>query len=642
MLIKSMDALLAHCSNVADVSHFFISLTIRTPIEFANRYDSEEEVLSASRQVLGNANLSTISQLVSLWELANHWADDAAEQTARCYSEPLCRQDQRVSVPSSQIGQFGKTLSVLPRQKFRRRRFVAEPITAPSDASKYAQPRADQLWLLFLQINDAGSLWNQYCTLSGPLQEAFGQSKIESWLACPTSTLSRAVNTASRWAAWCEQNGVSPWMPSALEVGLWLRSLRAKGPTAARGAFAALKWLQRHVGAPFHTASEEVASYGVDAPEHEEIPASPMSVALWVLLEQVLGSANAGDPFKLLSACWIFLLVGCVRFKHLQQSRLIECYADGLEFLCAKGKARVRGAQRPFRWRMPRFGITGIDLFKVWSKLLRTAFEDLKGVGFVLPDFRPKRVPLERVTGLAEGPMPRWKFTRLSTAMFKQLGVTYVHRGKPSALTYASRRVLPTLADIAGFRPREMLAIGAWMDSKRPSLQEMSWRLAMPLRYSDNKLALSQRLKSELIGAARLAWSRWCCQKESRDPSWEDLIPLWPRRAEVSSAVPAALPGKQTEGSSSPLLSEPSISDAEDDRDEPTWLLPASSKRSKLHLQSAVTPGTTQCGKKLRRPEEGAGLEKALATGREWSPTCFRKLPESSQERWLGFSKLHT
>ena len=97
-----------------------------------------------------------------------------------------------------------------------------------------------------------------------------------------------------------------------------------------------------------------------------------------------------GDPVKLLSACWLFLLVGCVRFKHLQQSHLTECRGR-LEPLCARGKARVRGAQRPFRWRMPRFGITGVDVFQVWSKLLRNTFQDLKEMGFLLPDFKPKR-----------------------------------------------------------------------------------------------------------------------------------------------------------------------------------------------------------------------------------------------------------
>ena len=100
--------------------------------------------------------------------------------------------------------------------------------------------------------------------------------------------------------------------------------------------------------------------------------------------------------------------------------------------------------------------------------------------------------------------MPRWKFTRMSAALFKKLGVKYLHKGKPSALTYMSRRVLPAPADISDFRPRETLAI------------------------------VSQRLKSELIKAAQVA--RFCCQKQhTHDPSWEDLIPLWPGRAELAA-----------------------------------------------------------------------------------------------------------
>ena len=39
---------------------------------------------------------------------------------------------------------------------------------------------------------------------------------------------------------------------------------------------------------------------------------------------------------------------------------------------------------------MRRFGVAGVDLFQVWSKLLRTMFQDLKALGFVLPDPRAK------------------------------------------------------------------------------------------------------------------------------------------------------------------------------------------------------------------------------------------------------------
>ena len=94
----------------------------------------------------------------------------------------------------------------------------------------------------------------------------------------------------------------------------------------------------------------------------------------------------------------------------------------------------------------------------------------------------------------------------MSAALFKKLGIKYLHKGKPSALTYMSRRVLPALADISDFRPRETLAI------------------------------VSQRLKSELIKAAQVA--RFCCQKQhTHDPSWEDLIPLLKSKAKQTEIL---------------------------------------------------------------------------------------------------------
>ena len=191
---NSMDALLAHCSDVADARHFFHSLRILSPIEFANRFDSVEEVLSASQQSLGNPSLSIVSQLVSLWELANSWADDVAEQTACCFKEPLQLQVRHIGavIPNRSTGKSTECLAW--------RQISPQQTCAAS---------ADQLWLLFLQINYAGLLWSQYYNLSDPLQQAFGETKIGSWLACQSS-LSRAANTASCWTC----------------VVLWLRSVK--------------------------------------------------------------------------------------------------------------------------------------------------------------------------------------------------------------------------------------------------------------------------------------------------------------------------------------------------------------------------------------------------------------------------------
>ena len=170
---NSMDAFLAHCSDVADARHL-------------------EEVLSASQQSLGNPSLSIVSQLVSLWELANSWADDVAEQAARCFKEPLQLQVRHIGavIPNRSTGKSIECLAW--------RQISPQQTCAAS---------ADQLWLLFLQIDDAGLLWSQYYNLSDPLQQAFGETKIDSWLACQSS-LSRAVNTASCWtcvvcATWC-------------------------------------------------------------------------------------------------------------------------------------------------------------------------------------------------------------------------------------------------------------------------------------------------------------------------------------------------------------------------------------------------------------------------------------------------------
>ena len=636
-----MDSLLAHCSATEAGRHFFQTWKLQSPIEFANYFDSQEDVRKAASQTWDQPAESLVLQLCEMWSLANVWADHAAQLTAQSFDEhPVTRSS---ACSSTHLPHARQQLSIAPRAlpsaKFSRRRCTSTPQGAVSQNIQRSARLAEKLWSLFIEIGVAGSLWTQYQGLSEALRLEFRESKLDSWNQLPTSCLSRAVSTANRWTRWCLQSGVQPWMPTPLEVGLWLRSLRRRGPTSPRGVLTVLRWLQLHLGAVFHAELDEVARHGVIEPGHEAMPATPMTISMWVKLEQILADTSSGDAVKMLCATWIFLLVGCVRFAHIQRSSLTQCFETGLEFFCNRGKARVRGVQAPFRWSMPRHGITGIDLYQVWSSIVLRVFGDLTQLTFILPDFAPSRVTLDKVRGLDAIAMPLWKFVRMSRSLFHMLGFDCQHRGRSTALSYMSRRVLPTLADMSSFKPRELLAVGAWVDSKRPSMQAISWRLAMPLRYSDKKLLVARQLKSELVIAARLALNAWRSRYGDSAPTWDDLLPLWPKRSFAQRHVVKSqqrIVDARTDdpASSSSAESTPSIGTSV------AWLLPTSGARCKLHLQSEHSCNMGQCGKKFSRPEDGVGLDAALATGRSWSPTCFRRLPESAREAWKRFGEV--
>ena len=573
-----MDSLLAHCSATEAGRHFFQIWKLQSPIEFANYFDSQEDVRRAASQIWDQPDQIIVNQLCEMWSLANVWADHAAQLTAQSFDEhPVSRS---YACSTAQLPLARQHLPIAPRAlpsaKFSRRRCTATPQGTVSQNVQHSSRLAEKLWSLFIEIGVAGSLWAQFQGLSETLQLAFRESKLDSWKQLPISSLSRAVSTANRWTTWCLQSGVLPWKPTPLEVGLWLRSLRRRGPTAPRGALTVLRFLQLHLGAVFHAELDEVARHGVIEPGHEEKPATPMTISMWVQLEQVLADTSSGDAVKMLCATWIFLLVGCVRFAHIQRSSLTQCSETGLEFFCNRGKARVRGVQAPFRWSMPRHGITGIDLYQVWSSIVLKAFGELTQLTFILPDFSPSRVTLDKVRGLNAAAMPLWKFVRMSRTLFRMLGLDCHHKGRSTALSYMSRRVLPTLADMSNFKPRELLAVGAWVDNKRPSMQAISWRLAMPLRYSDKKLLVARQLKSELVIAAQLAFNAWRTRYGDAAPTWDDLLPLWPNRALAQRRVVANNPRRISDVRLDDPDSSPSAESAPSVGASVAWLLPTS------------------------------------------------------------------
>ena len=62
------------------------------------------------------------------------------------------------------------------------------------------------------------------------------------------------------------------------------------------------------------------------------------------------------------------------------------------------------------------------------------------------------------------------------------------------------------------------------------------------------------------------------------------------------------------------------------------WLL-AQGLKGCLHVAHEIDLGCTLCGRHLKCPQEGQGLQQALEAGRPWSPRCFDKLSEE-QKRW--------
>ena len=131
---------------------------------------------------------------------------------------------------------------------------------------------------------------------------------------------------------------VSSVKPCAVHVALWLRSLDDQ-PTVPSITFAAIKWLETHMSFTFFVADPEVAHWRSLPEGYEAAQVQPFTIIQWFELERAAIQAKGRD--RLILGMWLLLLLGCLRFKHVQRSTptLHGSYVAGA---AAKGKTRVR------------------------------------------------------------------------------------------------------------------------------------------------------------------------------------------------------------------------------------------------------------------------------------------------------------
>ena len=183
----------------------------------------------------------------------------------------------------------------------------------------------------------------------------------------------------------------------------------------------------------------------------------------------------------ILCSIWLLLILGCMRFAHLQRSTFVSAGHDHIEFLAARGKSRVDGLRKPFTWRVPFQPLTGLDLGRLFARVIRLVNNSAESP-FLLPNVLPRTSKVGELKGLRDSPMSAAKFVNLSRDLFAQPPFSLCADEITSVTTYSARRLLPTLADMSMLPTEQALAVGAWTDS---ALGQQAARRAMPKRYAD-------------------------------------------------------------------------------------------------------------------------------------------------------------
>ena len=206
-----------------------------------------------------------------------------------------------------------------------------------------------------------------------------------------------------------------------------------------------------------------------------------------------------------------------------------------MKFEATSGKVRCEGVRKPMVWATPKMMLCGDDLEQHVHRYLKERGDAFAEADFWLPDFVPKNAQLSKVTGLAGGRMPIYRFQRLTAELFKAKGVPDDQVAKFS--TYSARRVLPTVGDAAGMTPTERLNIGAWTDPKG-KLTKARQRLAMPDRYSDTLVRTKAKAKLKAIMAVKMATED---VRIEEDPEWERVLSRLPTSKALEKRVRALL-----------------------------------------------------------------------------------------------------
>ena len=232
------------------------------------------------------------------------------------------------------------------------------------------------------------------------------------------------------------------------------------------------------------------------------------------------------------------MLVGVLRYVHVQRSTIEEVTDTMIRGLASRSKSRVKGKRRPFQWSAPCKGLSGFDLGTHIQSYLRHAAARQPLPRFILFDFLPARTPLSAVSAFAPAAMSMSRFLYFSSSLFESDPLRLSKHEVSEITTYSARRVLPSIADAAGLSVTERLAVGGWSDSAPDgsSMSTHARRMAMPVRYSEQKLVVAASIRSDLVVRAKAAIDLYTASHPSvSSPKWDHVLSWLPKRHEQSA-----------------------------------------------------------------------------------------------------------
>ena len=422
-----------------------------TSVIETNAWETCEEFIAALPQEELTGDV--YRELTSLWAASQGACAASIRQATRdlgCGRQQLEKKDNKQTAMLCQNVASGKVLpcALVAQSTDKRRKLTTASMSEAQLHIRDMQDRerviveaaATELWKVFLEVGDDGAQWQEYSLLDSKSKDEFAAMFFDDMCMVAACTLQSALRTLRRWRCYCREKDISAWRPPCIHVALWLRSLRERGPTAPNGAYCSLKWLEKKIGLRFFASSARVHDQAAVPASHLETQATPLLLIHLIGLERLVSSRNSA--VSALALAWVMLTYAVLRFAHLQRSTILRVLDNAISGRASLGKRRTQGRRRPFDWRAPRWGITGLDLGSAVHSFIARAFAGGLQAAFFLPDLLPKRCTLQTCTGFASRSMSIGRFARLSQHMFQQAPFSMSAADASAFTSYSARRVL--------------------------------------------------------------------------------------------------------------------------------------------------------------------------------------------------------
>lgn len=388
----------------------------------------------------------------------------------------------------------------LPPSRRGRRAAAEEPGTPQAQTVKIAVSRV----LTAITVT-AGSA----STYAAEFEAAERGGQLTKWMEAFAATIASryeigslraACNVWARWNAWVElqpPGTVDPLRPEALALRQFLVERGAGGRTAASGAASSFAWLRRAIGLHgLPLDSPIMEQFKGCEPGHTVQQRRALSLKAFQHLKVI---ASAGDScVSLVAGLLLRGIVSGLRHAHFARTVPVPERSSHrmLAFHVSRGKSRNG---EPFYIALPTHVAPDEPLILQVSVRLAQVLGPQYAAAVFMPDIHAGREGLSGACTLSARSMSyaRYVWVLRAYLMLPPLRLDPQEAGQVTS--YASRRFLPTAAELIGLSTEERASLGNWADSS--SATGRAPREPMAVRYSDVRLEASCAVKRVVLAA---------------------------------------------------------------------------------------------------------------------------------------------